>query len=237
MYEAFKGRVGFSGNDHREGFRNSTKRQVYNYIKNSPTRSFVEVYELEKGLDDKLHVEFKVEKESIVSDKTGKTFHERTVLFLPDEDEAIGSYIKYDKKFYLTTNISDVDGYPQSFLEHCKYMLDVKYGETIRIQDGTDDRGKPIWVYITPKVKLPVVYTSKIYAVLDNSQLPLPEGAVLIKMPYHEDLKIEVNDVFTIHGDEIKITTVSTDDLYFDDDGKIFGYYTVRGQRGVADGK
>lgn len=237
MFEAYIGRAGFSGKDHREGFRNSTKRQVHNYIKNSPTRSTVEIYELNKGTDNKLHTEFKVEKESIVSDKTGKTFHERTVLFLPDEDEPIGAYIKYDKKFYLTTNISDVDGYPQSFIEYCNYFLDVKYGEQIKIQDGVDDRGRPNWIYITPKVKLPVVYDSKIYAVLDNSQLPLPEGAVLIKLPYHEDLKIEVNDIFIIHGDEVKVTSISTDGLYFDDDNNIFGYYTVRVQRGVEIGQ
>ena len=228
-YSAFRNRVKASGETHLDGFRNSTKRQIRNYIQNSPSRSTVELLQLEEQPDKSYELTTAESKMAIVSDK--ETFHKRTILFLPDEDVRMGSYVKYDNKTYLVTNISDVDGYPQSFVEHCNYSLEFKTGETTRVQTGVDERGRPVWDYIEKTIPLPCATSSKIYAVLDNSQMPLSEGAMMIKLTYHPEVKIDVNDEFVVHGDKVKITTVSKDDLLFDDNGDLYGFYTLRGQR------
>lgn len=228
-YSAYIKRVQAGGKTHLDGFRNSTKRQIRNYILNSPSRSTVELLQLEEQPDKTYRLTTAESKIAIVSDK--ETFYKRTILFLPDEDVQLGSYVKYDNKTYLVTNISDVDGYPQAFVEYCNYRLDIKTGETVRIQTGVDERGRPIWDYIEKTITLPCTVSSKIYAVLDNSQIPLPEGAIMIQLTYHPDININVNDEFVIHGDKIQITTVSKDDLLFDDVNGLYGFYTLRGQR------
>ncbi|MEK4025512.1 hypothetical protein [Sporosarcina sp. FSL W7-1283] len=231
-YDSYIARVTASGNTFQEDVMSSTKRQAYEYIMNSPTKSDVSIFNIiinEQGKHEFIEVDKKV---TIVSEKTGKTFHEKSVLFLPDEDELIGTYMLYKNRMYLATEISDIEGYPQAFVEHCNYFLDIKVGEDQKIQTGTNSRGRPIFEYITPTIKLPVKQSSKIYSELNNSQVPLPEGAIMIKVPYHKDIKIKVNDEFFIHGDKIQVTTVSSDDLYFNSDGSLYGYYTVRGQKG-----
>lgn len=230
MFKAFRGRVQVSGKDHREGFRNSTKRQVKNYILNSPTRSSVELLELVEQDDKTFKLETAVVKDAIVSDKD--SFFKRTMLFLPDEGVQLGSYVKYDSKVYLVTGISDVDGYPQSFAEYCNQTIRIKGKET-RIPDGKDSLGRPKFKTIYVEYDIPCVATSKIYSVLDNSQIPLPEGAVMIYTPYHEEIDIPVNYEFQIHGDTYQVTTVNKINVFTDEFGKKYGHLEIRGQRDV----
>lgn len=225
---AFYGRMNAGGTDHRESFMSSTKRQVYNYIMNSPSRRTVDEMELVEQADKTYKLMHKESKYSIVSDK--ETFYKRTVLFLPDEDTKLGSYLQYDNKTYLTTNISDVDGYPQAFVEFCNFELLIKV-EKIKIQVGTDNFGKPVWEYIGEDYTIPAVATSKIYSTLDNSQMPLPVGALYIYIPYHEKIDIPLNYEFDMYGDTFQVTTVSKVNLLKDDNGDLYGYLEIRGQR------
>lgn len=229
-YNAFRNRVKASGETHLDGFRNSTKRQVRNYILNSPTRSTVEVLQLEEQLDKTYKLITAESKVAIVSDK--ETFYKRTILFLPDEGVQLGSYVKYDNKVYLAMGVSDVDGYPQSFVEFCNQTIKVK-GEATRIPDGKDALGKPKYKTVHVEFDVPCVATSKIYSVLDNSQIPLPEGAIMIYVPYHEKIDIPTNYEFHIHGDTYQVTTPNKINVLTDENGVKYGYLEIRGQRDV----
>ncbi|MGG0667662.1 hypothetical protein ABE073_03945 [Lederbergia citrisecunda] len=228
-YSAFRNRVKAGGETHLDGFRNATKRQIRAYIQNSPTRSEVELLQLEEQ-SDKTYTLIPAEtKIAIVSDK--ETFYKRTILFLPDEDVQMGSYVKYDNKTYLVTNISDVNGYPQSFVEYCNQSIKVK-GEKTEILTGEKDiYGKPKKITVQPEFYIPCVSTSKIYSVLDNSQMPLPEGAIMIYLPYHKEIDIPVNYEFQIHGDNYQVTTVNKINVLTDENGFVYGYLEIRGQR------
>lgn len=231
MFEAFRGRVQADGIDHREGFRNATKRQIHNYIKNSPTRVSVEHLELVEQDDKTWTLETTEVKDAIVSDK--ETFYKRTILFPPDEGVKLGSYMQYDNKVYLATGISDVDGYPQSFVEFCNQIIKVK-GEKTEILTGKKDAlGRPEKKIVQSEYNIPCVATSKIYSVLDNSQIPLPEGAIMIYIPYHEKIDIPINYEFHIHGDTYQVTTVNKINVLTDENGMKYGYLEIRGQRDV----
>lgn len=229
-YSSYRKRVQISGKTHPDGIKNSTKRQARNYILNSPTRSIVELLQFEEQADKSLKPVSVESKTSIVSDKD--TFYKRIMLFLPDEGVPLGSYLQYDNKVYLATRVSDVDGYPQAFVEYCNHMLPVK-GEESRVLAGYDSLGRPQYKTIQAEYNIPCVATSKIYSVLDNSQVPLPEGAIMIYIPYHEKVNIPVNFEFQIHGDIYQVTTVNKINVLTDEDGKKYGYLEIRGQSDV----
>lgn len=229
-YSAFRNRTQASGKTHRDGFRNSTKRQIRAYIENSPSRSIVDILQLEEQPDKTYDLVVAESQIAIVSDK--ETFYKRTILFLPDEDVQLGTYVKYDNKVYLATNISDVDGYPQSFVEYCNHSIKIK-GEETRVLIGKDSLNRPQYKTISLDFTLPCVATSKIYSVLDNSQIPLPEGAIMVYLPYHEKINIPVNYEFQIHGITYQVTTVNPINVLTDDNGQKYGYLEIRGQSDV----
>lgn len=227
-FSAFYGRMNASGIDRRDSFMNSTKRQVETYIMNSLSRRTVDEMELVEQANKTFKLMHKEAKYTIVSDKD--TFYKRTILFRPDEDTQLGSYLQYDNKTYLTTNISDVDGYPQAFVEFCNFELLIKV-EKIRVEVGKDNLGRPIYDYIGEDYTIPSVATSKIYSTLDNSQMPLPVGALYVYIPYHEKIDVPVNSEFDMYGDTFQVTTVSKVNLLKDENGKLYGYLEIRGQR------
>lgn len=230
-YSAFYGRMSANGSSsNADRVADITKRRTHKLIMNSPTRRTVEHMELVEQADKTLVLMHKEDKPSIVSDK--ETFYKRTILWLPDEGVQLGSYLKYDDKIYLATNISDIDFYPQAYVDYCNHEIEIK-GESERIIVEYDNLGRPHYKDYTPKFKIPVVITSKIYSVLDNSQMPLPEGAVILHVPYHEKVNIPVNYEFQFQGDNYQVTTVNMVNVLTDKDGNKYGYLEVRGQKDV----
>lgn len=227
-FSAFRGRMNAGGNDRRESFMNSTKRQVYNYIMNSPSRRTVDEMELVEQADKTFKLMQKESKYSIVSDK--ETFYKRTILFLPDEGVRLGSYLQYDNKTYLTLDISDVDGYPQAFVDFCNFELLIE-GEETRVEVDRDPQGRPIYENIRHDYSIPSVATSKIYSTLDNSQMPLPVGALYVYIPYHEKINVPINYEFDMYGDTYQITSAPKVNLLKDENGELYGYLEIRGQR------
>lgn len=229
MFDAYRARTQQDGLTHEDGLVASTKRQVHNYIQSSPSKSIVEIFNIGKGLTDEYELISHGLKTTIVSDK--ETFYKRTILFEPDEVVDIGSYIKHDKRFYLMTEGSDVEIYPAGFLEFCNYTIKVPIGATVEIENGKDERDRPKYKYITPTMNIPAVVSSKIYSVLDNSQVPLPEGALMVKIPYHSTVTLKVNDILEVFGDETKVTTIAKESLLINDNNEYYGFYTIRCQK------
>lgn len=229
-FSAFRARMNSYGANEKEEYMNSTKIIAREKILNSPTRSDVELLQLEEQLDKTYKLTASEVKPSIVSDK--ETFYKRTILFLPDEGIQLGSYLKYDNKYYLTTNISDIDGYPQAFVEYCNQTIKIK-GEETKVLVGKDSLGRPQYKTVKVEFNLPCVATSKIYSVLDNSQMPLPEGAILIYLPYHEKINVPVNYEFQIQDTTYQVTTVNKVNVLSDELGNKYGYIEIRGQSDV----
>jgi hypothetical protein len=230
-YSAFIGRMKAGGaRNHKEALQMSTKRQAYNLIMNSPTSTSVEYMELAEQTDKTYKAVSMESKPSIVSDK--ETFYKRTMLFLPDEGVKLGSYLKYDDKIYLATNISDIEPYPQAFVEFCNYELLIK-GEETRTIVGKDSLGRPQYKTHRVDYPIPCVTTSKIYSTLDNSQIPLPVGAILLYTQYHDKIKIPLNSEFDLLGDKYQITTVNPINTLMDKNGVRHGYLEIRAQRDV----
>lgn len=232
-FEAFRTRMGVNGATHQEAMMNLTKRKAHNYIMGSPSRTNVEVYRLDDIGMGELALEHDETRYAIVSDK--ETFYKRTILFRPDEGVELGTYLKYGDRFYLATDISDVEGYPQAFADYCNHVLKLEGKESREIV-GRDSAGRPIYKTTKPEYELPVHITSKIYSVLDNSPVPLPAGSVMIYLPYHDEMLMYVNYTFDFQGLKYIVTTVNPVNVLTNNEGRKYGYYEIRAQRTQGEG-
>lgn len=229
-YQAYIDRVTASGNTYQEDVMNSTKRQAYEYIMSSPTLVSIDEMELEEQSDKTFELKLKESKSSIVSDVD--SFYKRTILFTPDDGVRLGSYMDYKGRTYLVTKTKEDEIYPQADVEFCNYEILIK-GKDERFEIGKDEFNKPEYEYIAvPDFTIPCVATSKIYSILDNSQIPLPEGAINIFLPYHKEINVPINYEFDVHGDTFQVTTINKTNLLKDVNGELYGFIEIRGQRG-----
>lgn len=228
-YQAYISRVKPDGITFSDDTRNSTKRQAFESIMSSSTLSLVDEMVLVEQLDKTYKLELKETKPSIVSDID--SFYKRRILFTPDTNIRLGSYIEHRDKMYLLTKVNDDDIYPDAEMEFCNYEFLIK-GKEDKIQIGMNEFNKPKYEYFTqPDFTIPCVATSKQYSALDNSQMPLPTGAVYVYIPYHEKVIVPVNYEFNIHGDNYKVSSSSKINVLKDQWGNSQGYIEIRGQR------
>lgn len=230
-FKAYRDRVRAISYSSQDNLITTSKRQAHTNMMDSPNLVVIKNMVLEEQLDKTFILNTREYKPSIVSDID--SFYKRKVLFTPDGGIPLGSYLEHRDKTYLVTRIVDDDIYPVAEMEFCNYELLIK-GEKVRVETGKDDLGNAKYSSHQPKYKIPCVATSKIYSILDNSQIPLPEGTINIYLPYHENVKIPVNYEFDIHGDTFQVTTVSKINLFKDRMGTLHGYLEIRGQRGVS---
>lgn len=196
-YQFYLDRLGISAGvkTSQDAIRESTKRQNYSFILNSPSKSPVR-------LNDELE-----ELPCIVSNKD--SFNIRLFLFLPDTKVEVGDYVHHDTFTYLATDRNRNDIYPELTGELCNEMFRVK-GLTVRQEsEEVDDFGRPIYEDVSEEYDIPCVMTTKTYSTADNSAIPLPEGAMIVKIPYKEDMIPKQNDEFKIWGEDYQITDVS----------------------------
>lgn len=230
IYDAYRARVQAISYTSQDDLIASTKRQAHASMMDSPNLVVVKNMVLEEQEDKTFILSAREYKPSIVSDVD--SFYKRKVLFTPDGGIPLGSYLEHRDKTYLVMKVNDDDIYPGAEMEFCNYEIEIKGAET-RVQVGVDSFKRPQWSIITPEYSIPCVATSKIYSIIDNSQLPLPEGAMNVYVQYNENIVIPVNHKFEVHGDTYKVTTVSKINLLKDRSGGLVGYLEIRGQRWV----
>lgn len=216
--DAYKARVNTSGASMQDAVKNTTKRQAINYIMSSPTLSYV-------------RLNYNVDSTPVIaSDK--EMFHKRTYLFLPDISVNVGDYIhQTDNTTYLAVDRKKDDIYPQLIGELCNETF-LFVTEGVRTIIGYDDFKRPIYRQVGAKMlNIPCVMTTKVPSMIDNSPIPLPEGAMIIKIPYVVDQIPPVNYVFK-YKDELsyKVTTVSYENVINN-----VGYVEIRLQRGTGE--
>lgn len=209
-FDAYKARVSPNGESMQDSTLSSAKRKAANDIMRSPTLSYVK---LNDGLSDV---------PVIISDK--ETFHKRTFLFIPDTVINVGDYIRQqDGAIYLSINQKKNDIYPQLIGELCNEVFIMKT-EPTRVTIGYDDFKRPIYRDIGSKdIPIPCVATDKIYSTIDNSAIPLPDGALMIRIPYDVNLIPKVNYIFNQRGREFKVNTISYDNVIDE-----IGYLEIR---------
>lgn len=213
-YKAYRDRVLGQGESYADGLMSSTKRQVTRYILDSPSLRYVH-----------LNMFNTIDVPCIVSNV--HTYEKRRFLFLPDMKVHTGDYITYQNMNYLATDMTLVEGYQELFGELCSIDFPITVKET-RVKTGTDIFGKP--EYRTDKIYIskPAVMTDKIYSQVDNSPMPLPEGTIIVKLPYstNKDEIPKINVIVDIYDSQYKITAVNFQKEINDD-----GYIQVQLQR------
>lgn len=158
---------------------------------------------------DRSDVKLNKEKElypSIVSnvDKFGK----RRFIFLPHTDVETGYYIEYQNYTYLATDKNNDPIYPELFAEVCNAEFPVLIKQ-MKYQTGTSDMGSPIWGYKDEIEMIPCVMTNQIYSALSNQPIPLPTGAMIMKIPYNPEHVIHINYAIKIRNSEYKTIDVA----------------------------
>lgn len=201
MFESYRSRTVADGPTNREAVQNMTKRQMVNYMLDSPSLSYVSL-----GLENNDDVP------ALVHDVD--TFHIRRFLFLPDTEVNIGDYLVHDGYRYLATDKIDNDIYPQLIGEVCNIDFPI-YTETKRTKVGVDGLGRPIYKTDVINIVKPCVMDTKIYSQANNSPIPLPDGAMIVKLPYstEDNQTPNINSTVMIYNEQYKITTISYENV------------------------
>lgn len=216
-YKSYRDRLGVPAGvrSSQDALRESTKRQNHSFITNSPSKSNVR-------LNDSIE-----EVPCIVSNK--ESFNKRLFLFLPDTQVQVGDYVHYDTFTYLATDRNRNDLYPELTGELCNETYKIEKG--IKTQVGVDDFNRPIYEMIESPLFVPCVMTTKTYSLIDNSAIPLPDGAMILKLPYDPEGIPKVNETFRHRNAQFKVTTISYENVINE-----VGVIEVRLQREVNTG-
>lgn len=199
MFRAYKKRVTATGETPRESLEYSTKRQMANYILDSPSLKYTVI-----DMQETIPVP------TIVTDI--RTYKERKFLFLPDMNVNVGDYITYQNMTYLATDKVFNDIYPQLQGELCNIEFPI-HTEERRVKMGNDIMGRPIYKVENITIVKPCVMTDKIYSQANNSPIPLPDGAIIVKLPYSSELNHtpQVNSIVTLGINQYKVSLVSNE--------------------------
>ncbi|WP_341323367.1 hypothetical protein NSQ62_07805 [Solibacillus sp. FSL H8-0523] len=211
-YDAYRNRINASGSSMQDAVYQASKRKIINDFLNSPTLSKVR---LNSNLD--YH-------SVIISDI--ETFYKRLILFLPETVLNVGDYVYHDDSIYLATDCKKYDLYPQLYVELCNETF-VLTKEATKIIIGYDEFKRPIYESTAPTVfRIPCVMSTKIYSIVDNSAIPLPDGAMMIKLPYNPQQIPKINYIITLRNAQYKVTTISYEKVINE-----VGYVDIRLQR------
>lgn len=197
-YKSYRDRVKASGETIQDAVTDTTKRQTASFIMNSPSLKYVK-------LNDEL-----ITRPCIVSDKD--SFDIRKFLFLPDTIINVGDYIHYDSFIYLATDRKRDEIYPELTGELCNESYRFVKAQTRQVV-GYDDFNRPIYDYIDEPYDIPCVMTTKSYSTADNSAIPMPDGSMILKLPYAEDMYPKKNDEFNHRDSQYQVTDVSFENV------------------------
>lgn len=211
-YDAYRNRISASGVNMQDAIYQASKRKIINDLLNSPTLTRVRLN------SDRRYYSV------IISDI--ETFYKRVVLFMPETVVNVGDYVRHESSTYLATDCKKDNLYPQLYVELCNETF-VLRKESTKIIIGYDEFKRPIYESTpTNEYQIPCVMTTKIYSIVDNSAIPLPDGAMMIKMPYIREQIPSVNYIITFHNAQYKVTTISYEKVIND-----VGYIEIRLQR------
>lgn len=198
-YESYRARLNVYGGNIQNSTKKASKQSQKKMILNSPIRKFVKINDSEELYP------------CLPSDVD--TFLIREFLFLPEFVMNRGDFIHYDNYTYLITEHNTSDITPVANAELCNDIFTLTF-EGTKIIVGYNDFGQPIYDYTNPiTYNVPCVLSTKIYSTVDNSPIPLPDGSIMIKMPYKIGQIPPINYIFTYHNDPYKVATIDYDNV------------------------
>lgn len=214
---SFRARVLSGGKNIQQSVMLDTKMSQYAYVTESPSRRDVII-----NMDEVNRVP------AIPSDMD--TFKLRRFLFCPDMKVYMGDYICHDNFVYLAIDQTTDEAFPQIIAQLCNFdfPLEERITET---QIGTKPNGEPIIKKEIRYLTKPCVMTTNIYSTFGNSQIVLPEGSMMIYLPFVEGEPIpKLNQVIDTENAQYKVADLSYQKvILFGDKRK--GYIEVRLQR------
>lgn len=202
MYNTYRNRIINNGSSVAESVRMSSKKGMVDYILNSPSLSYVFI-----NMDETLPIP------TVAKDINN--IHKRSFLFTPDMNVNIGDYITQGEDTYLATDKNSDDISPVLIGELCNSEFPIETKEISVIVDY-DSLGRPIIKKEKIVITKPCVASTKIYSVNDNSAIPLPDGAMTVKLPYSEDESQlpKENQTIVFYGNQFKVTTLNYTNVY-----------------------
>jgi hypothetical protein len=127
-------------------------------------------------------------------------------LFTPKH----GDYITFNGKKYLSVFVPEErDFFWSSKMRLCNSNFPLP-GTTTRTKIGNDPRtGRPVYEDVTsPPTLLPCIVESTIYLPNDSQTIQLPNGKILVTLPYTVNDVIAENKEFEMYGEQYKIVGI-----------------------------
>lgn len=214
---SYRKRVMSSGKNIKEATMFETKMNQISYVMDSPSRSEVII-----NMDEVNPLP------SIVSDVD--TFKYRKFLFCPDLKVYMGDYICHDNFIYLAVDQTTDQAFPQLYGQLCNFDFPLEQ-RIVENKIGEKPNHEPIIKKEITYLTKPCVMTTNIYSSFGNSQIVLPEGSMMIYLPFVENEPIpKLNQVIDTENAQYKVADLSYQKVIAFG-SKRRGYIEVRLQR------
>lgn len=182
---------------------NGYKETVVNASKANMERLFSTSLECKKVILDG------VEQDAIVN--KGKTINDKKFLFRPSSTVKVGSFVDLNEQKYLiidvTMDINEI--YPFAISKLCNTSFELE-GETTVVVIGTDPRtGRPVEeITESSPIILNCVAEKTVFRSTTDEAINLPEGQILITIPYIEHKSIAESQKIDLYNDTYQIIDV-----------------------------
>jgi len=121
-----------------------------------------------------------------------------------------GSVIEWDSgKWLVMSRPENNSVYDKAEMQICNSSIDLK-GETKQVQVGVGSKtGKPIYETIeSPPLKIPCIAEKTITKSNTDEAINMPEGTILITIPYVEHEQLDIDKELVIYDTKYKIIDV-----------------------------
>jgi hypothetical protein len=192
--DTYRSRLNAYGNSSQDSIMTDSKSMLDGSIDNSPLKSTIQI----NGIDINVLV------------TQGKNDNYKNVVFKSSAN-------------YQTGDIATIDGYKWLFMEVnqtlinktasvrlCNSTLTIP-GDTTKTIVGYDEMGRPIYDETTsPSTTLPCIAESKVYMSQDQEPINLPNGRLVVTVPYTNNDKIKLNFEFDMYGNGYEVSHVDS---------------------------
>jgi hypothetical protein len=136
----------------------------------------------------------------------GKNANYKDVVFKSGADYVTGEIAVMGGDNWLLTEIKPNLIHKTAVVQLCNSTLTIP-GDTTKTQTGTDSMGRPIYSETTsPSTSLPCIAESKVYMSQDQEPINLPNGRLLVTIPFTNNGKIKLNFEFDMYGNRYKVS-------------------------------
>lgn len=133
----------------------------------------------------------------------------KQTLFLPDTVIDKGSLVELGvNDVWLIVDSIQNDIYPKAKMQFCNSTLTIP-GDITKTQVGTDLMGRAIWdETVSPSTTLSCIAESKVYMSQDQEPINLPNGRLIVTIPYTDNAKVKLNFKFDMYGNSYEVSHV-----------------------------